>query len=132
LDSNLNQSNNQPQNEGVQIANLANIITLIGSFIVVAAKEDSPILAAALIKYLAGFMFLKAGLLEAENQQIAPGVTTFANRLKIGGSIISIIGASLLTWALLIEIAVKQRSGATGITQPVVPPFTAGTGAFTV
>jgi hypothetical protein len=132
LDGNQDQSYNQPQSEGVQIASLANILILIGSFIVVATKEDSPIVAAALIKFLAGFMFLKAGLLEAEEQQVAPGVTTFANRLKIGGSIISIIGASLLTWALLIEVAVKEKSGTQRMNLPVVPPFSAGGGAFTV
>jgi hypothetical protein len=132
----LNQSNIQAQSTTindpvfVQIANFANVLFLIGQTVSVTTKDVKVIESAILVKLFCGVLFILASVLEANEQQIAPGVTTEANRLKVSGSIISIIGSLILTRAFYIEERLKQQ----GVSFPTatVTPFIAGTSAITI
>lgn len=105
-------------NQGALTANklveIINNLLLIGAVLSVASTEDNVVITSAGIKLLAGFLSVGAALLESREQQIAPGVTTPLNRLKVAGSTISIIGALVLTYVLLQETRLR-RAG-------IVPP----------
>lgn len=131
-----NQSINQAQSTTindpvfVQIANFANVLFLIGQTVTVVAKDVKVIESAILVKLFCGVLFILAAVLEANEQQIEPGVTTEANRLKVSGTIISIVGSLILTRAFYIEERLKEQ----GVSFPTatVTPFIAGTAALTV
>lgn len=112
------------QSRAVQIANFANILILIGSYLVVATTEEKIIKFAAYLKLFAGFLYVYASYVETQEQQIAPGVTTPLNRLKLGGSIISIIGAIILVYVLEGETAIKKYAPQQ---VPSITPFIAPT-----
>ncbi len=109
---------------GTAEATFALRILLIGSIIVNVMKQDEMLVFASVLNLIALFLLRKAAVLEAEEQQISPGVTTFANNLKLFVTPISIFNAILLFWALLIEISSKipiigiesapKEAGATG------------------
>lgn len=112
---------------GDEEAALASRLLLIASVIINFVKGDTFLILASVISITAGLVTIRAAKLEAEAQQIAPGVTTFANGLKLIGSHVSIIVSLLLFWALLIEIALRQPVGI------AAEPTAAGTlGAFLV
>jgi hypothetical protein len=122
-----NSSITSQKSDGKFEAKIASILFLLSSLISNITEDDNLFVLSSLISLTAGILLLKAAHLEAEAQQIAPGVTTFANKLKIIGSSVSIIVTLILLWALLIEISLKQQ----GITFPQATA--AGTtGAFSV
>lgn len=96
------------QSRAVQIANFANVLILIGSFIVVVTTEESIVKFAAYLKLFAGFLYVYAAYVETQEQQIAPGETTPLNKVKLGGTIISIIGAIILVYVLEGETYIKK------------------------
>ncbi|HWQ30083.1 MAG TPA: hypothetical protein VN549_03755 [Negativicutes bacterium] len=105
---------------GTDVANVASRLFLFGSLIVNTMKQDNMLILASLLNLVALLLIRRAAVLEAEEQQIAPGVTTFANNLKLTATPLSIIASALLLWALLIEVSLKQ---------PVVGVSSATTGA---
>ncbi len=117
----------QRERAGTAEADLASRLLLISSIIVNVVEGDNFLILASLISITAGILTIKAAYLESAEQQIAPGVTTFANGLKIIGSNLSIVVSLLLFWALIIEVRIKQ-------TEPVAAePLLAGSlGAFMV
>lgn len=117
--------NTSEQITSVQLGAIANQILLLGQAIVVAVKSNQLILLAIYIKLFAGFLFVAATILESKEQQIAPGISTPLNRLKLMGSTISQVGAIILTYVLQNEIKLRE-AGITPPNVPVVPPFTSG------
>lgn len=110
----------QRERAGTPEATLASRILLIGSLIVNTMKEENMLVLASMMNLIALLLIRRAAVLEAEEQQIAPGVTTFANNLKLIATPLSITASVLLFWALLIEITLKQ---------PIVGVSPAPTGA---
>lgn len=98
----------QKERAGTEQANIASRLFLFASLIVNTMKQDNMFVLASLLNITALLLIKKAAVLEAEEQQIAPGVTTFANNLKLLASPLSLIASLLLLWALLIEISLKQ------------------------
>lgn len=97
-----------------EIADLASLILLFSSIIVNTTKKDALLIFASVISLYAGILLIKSAYLEAEAQQIAPGVTTTANKLKIIGTTGSLIFSLILFAALLIEVSIKQQSTVAG------------------
>ena len=108
----------QKERAGTEEANLASRLLLIGAIIVNVIEGDNFLILASLLSIAAGLLTIKAARLEAVEQQIAPGVTTFANGLKLIGSHASIIVSLILFWALLIEVSIRQAT--TVATQPIL------------
>lgn len=108
-------------------AALASELVLISSIINnlnrVTFKQDNIYVLAATIGLISNYLSKIAALQEANEQQIAPGVTTFANELKIAGSSIALIAAALSYWALLIEVSLRAQ----GISAPQTPGITGNT-----
>lgn len=98
----------QKERAGTPEANVASRLFLFGSLIVNTMKQDNMLVLASSLNLIALLLVRRAAVLEAEEQQIAPGVTTFANNLKLIATPLSITASALLLWALLIEIALKQ------------------------
>jgi len=90
---------------------IAGRLLLIASIIVNVVEGDTFLVIGSVLNIIAGLFTIKAARLEAVDQQIAPGVTTFANGLKLIGSHTSLIISLLLFWALLIEINAGQPVG---------------------
>lgn len=112
---------------GTAEAKLAGRMLLTSSIIVNVLEGDTFLILASVLSVIAGILTIKAARLEAEEQQIAPGVTTFANGLKLIGSYTGLFVSVILLWALLIEISIKQT------TELSAQPGMAGTlGAFLV
>lgn len=109
-----------------QIGTLANRLLLLGFAIINSTKDDNLLVLASFINLFAGFLLRKAIFVEADAQQIAPGVTTQANQLKIVGSALSLIGSIILVTALLIEVSIRQQNRTT------IAPFIAGSPAVTI
>lgn len=103
-----------------ELAKLVNELLLIGAVLSVISTEDKVVFASTYIKLIAGFLSIGAGLLESKEQQIAPGETTPLNKLKVLGSVITIIGALILTYVLQQETALRN-AGITPPTAPIVP-----------
>lgn len=112
---------------GTAEADTASVLLLISSIIVNFVEGDEFLVIASVISLTAGFLTIRAARLEAEEQQIAPGVTTFANGLKLIGSHVGVGVSLIFLWALLIEISLKQPVGIA-----VEPTFAGATGAFLV
>lgn len=110
MDKNLAMISAGGEKAGTAEATAASRILLISSIIVNIMEQDEMLVLASVLNLAAGFLILKAAFLEAEEQQIAPGVTTPANRLKIIGSIGNIGISVILLIALLIEVSIKQTS----------------------
>jgi hypothetical protein len=105
-----NRDNNQAGNTSYSdLAKLASQLTLISSTISNYTDDDNLFILASIIGLIAGILINKAAFLEAEAQQIAPGVTTFANRLKIIGTTVSLASSLILFWALLIEVSLRSQ-----------------------
>lgn len=125
MDIDTGQANMNEENQGLLtsdvLVNIINYLLLIGAILAVIAKDDKTIISSAYVKLIAGFLSIAAALVESNEQQIAPGVTTPLNRMKTAGSVVSIIGALILTYVLLRETALRQA----GITPPSAPisPF---------
>jgi hypothetical protein len=100
----------QKERAGTEEANLASRLLLISSIIANVIEGDNFLILASLLSIAAGLLTIKAAKLEAVEQQIAPGVTTFANGLKLIGSHASIIVSLIFFWALLIEISIRQET----------------------
>lgn len=92
---------------GTPDATLASRILLLASLIVNTMKQENMLVVASMMNLIALLLLRRAAVLEANEQQIAPGVTTFANNLKLTATPLSIIASVLLLWALLIEITLK-------------------------
>ena len=93
---------------GTAEATVASRLFLFGSLIVNTMKQDNMLILASILNLVALILIRRAAVLEAEEQQIAPGVTTFANNLKLTATPISIFASALLLWSLLIEVTLKQ------------------------
>lgn len=103
-------NNSQNQATSYQtLAEKASKLILTSAVINNYTDDDNLFILAAIIGLIAGVLINKAAFLEAEAQQIAPGVTTFANRLKIIGTTISLASSLILFWALLIEVSLKSQ-----------------------
>lgn len=107
------------------------IFSLINNLNIATAKRDNIYVIAATIGLIANYLSKIAAFQEANEQQIAPGVTTFANELKIISSSIGLISGILSYWALLIEVSLRAQ----GISAPPTPSVggnTSITGALLV
>lgn len=100
----------QRERAGTAEANLASRLLLVASIIVNVLEGDDILILGSVINIAAGFIIIRAAKLEAEEQQIAPGVTTFANGLKLIGSHTGLFVSLILFWALLIEVSIRQTS----------------------
>ncbi|MHB1393657.1 MAG: hypothetical protein ACYCYE_11415 [Clostridia bacterium] len=98
----------QRERAGTPEATLASRILLLASLIVNTIKQDNMLVLASIMNLIALLLIRRAAVLEAEEQQIAPGVTTFANNLKLIATPLSITASVLLLWSLLIEVSLKQ------------------------
>lgn len=117
----------QRERAGTAEAKLAGRLLLTSSIIINIMEGDTFLVLASLISLAAGLLTIRAAKLESVEQQIAPGVTTFANGLKLIGSHTSLFVSIILLWALLIEISIKQA------TATAAEPTLAGSlGAFMV
>lgn len=110
MDENLAMISVGREKAGTAEATAASRILLISSIIVNIMEQDEMLVLASVLNLAAGFLVVKAAFLEAEEQQIAPGVTTPANRLKILGSIGNIGISVILLIALLIEVSIRQAT----------------------
>jgi hypothetical protein len=107
-----NTNTNHGQNQAVSyqtLAEKASKLILTSAVINNYTDDDNLFILAAIIGLAAGVLINKAAFLEAEAQQIAPGVTTFANKLKIIGTTISLASSLILFWALLIEVSLRSQ-----------------------
>lgn len=117
----------QREKAGTAEARLAGRLLLTATIIINVMEGDTFFVLASLISLTAGILTIRAAELEAVEQQIAPGVTTFANGLKLIGSYTSLFVSIILLWALLIEVSIKQA------TQTAATPTLAGElGAFMI
>jgi hypothetical protein len=98
----------QKERAGTPEATVASRLLLFASLIVNTMKQDNMLVLASSLNVIALILIRRAAVLEAEEQQIAPGVTTFANNLKLLATPMSLTASIILFWALLIEIALKQ------------------------
>ena len=112
---------------GTAEAKLAGRLLLTGSIIVNVVGGDTFLVIASVLSVVAGILTIKAAKLEAAEQQIAPGVTTFANGLKLIGSHTSLFVSIILLWALLIEVSIKQTTALSA-----QPELAGSLGAFIV
>lgn len=112
-------NNIEQTSQAEKTATLASNLVLISSILnnFNTAKRDDIFLIAGIIGLLSNFLSNKAAFQEANEQQIAPGVTTFANELKIIGSSIGLVAGIILFWALAIEISLRAQ----GIQAPITP-----------
>jgi len=117
----------QQERAGTAEATLAGRLLLVSSIIINVIRGDNFLVLASVLSISAGFLTIKAARLEAVEQQIAPGVTTFANGLKLIGSHAGIIVSLIFFWALLIEISLKQPTETAA-----EPTFAGALGAFLV
>lgn len=121
----INAANNVPSSS--ELAALASELVLISSIMNnvnrVTVKKDSIYVLAASIGLLSNYVASIAAYKEGLEQQIAPGVTTFANNLKISASSLSLVAGLLSYWALLIETSLRAQ----GIAAPQTPGTTGNT-----
>jgi hypothetical protein len=99
--------------ERTELANLAARLLLIGTTLINVDKSDQTFVLAGILNLTGGLLLRRAAVLESQEQQIAPGETTFANKLKLIGTAGGLFFSLILFWALLIEISLKQPT--TGI-----------------
>lgn len=137
-----NQTNNQRANQAANqtpnsaatstlSSNLVLISSIINSLNIATEKQDSLFVLAATIGLIATYLTRISAIQEANEQQIAPGVTTFANNLKLISSNLALLAAAIAYWALLIEVSLRAQ----GISAPQTPGFAASptvTGAVSV
>lgn len=121
----MNAANLTPRS--AELAALASELVLISSIINninrVTAKKDSIYIIAASIGLFSSYVAKLAADQEGLEQQIAPGVTTFANNLKITSSSLGLVAGLLSYWALLIESSLRAQ----GISAPQTPGITGNT-----
>jgi hypothetical protein len=119
-------TSNQPA-QSSQTISVASKLILISSIInnlnTATAKKDNIYVIAATIGLVASYLSEIAALQEANEQQIAPGVTTFANELKIISSSIGLLSGIIAYWALLIEVSLRAQ----GIQAPQTPVISGNT-----
>jgi hypothetical protein len=115
------------ERDGTAEANLASRLLLVASIIVNVINTDNFLVLASVLNLAAGLLTIKSAKLEAEQQQIAPGVTTFANGLKLIGSHTGLFVSIVFFLALLIEINLKQVEPT-----PAEPTFAGALGAFRI
>ncbi|MBC2582403.1 hypothetical protein [Clostridium sp. DJ247] len=113
---------------GKEEATLASRLFLIATLIVNTTEEDNLLVFAGILNIIANINVVKAAFLEAKAQQIAPGVTTYANTLKIIGGSGALVVSLIFFIALLIEVSVRQRVTGTS----AVPTAAGALGAFNV
>ena len=106
----------QPTPDYSQIARIAARLLLISTFIINTTKDNNLLILASLISLSAGGLLIRSALLEASEQQLAPGLTTLANKLKVIGTTGSIFFSLLLFIALIREISIKQQPTIVGQT----------------
>lgn len=121
METNAAKQNPTPPAPSANTAALASELVLISSLINninrVTEKKDSIYIIAATIGLISTFLVKVAAIQEANEQQIAPGVTTFANNLKLISSSAAIFAGILSYWALLIEASLRAQ----GISAPQTP-----------
>lgn len=100
---NNNVNNNMETPEYERLATLASRLLLFSSIISNTTDEPSYLIGASIIGLYAGILLVKSAILEAEAQQVAPGETTFANKLKLIGTSGNLACSFILYIALLIE-----------------------------
>jgi hypothetical protein len=110
----------QPSQSSQTIENAVKLVllaSLINNINLATAKSDSIYVIAASIGLAASYLSKVAAFQEAEEQQIAPGVTTFANELKLISSSLGLIANLIGYWALLIEVNLRAQ----GVEAPQTP-----------
>ncbi len=120
--SESNQASQSSQTATVS-SRLVLISSLINNINTATGKSDNIYVLAATIGLIASYLSKVAALQEANEQQIAPGVTTFANELKIISSSIGLLSGLIAYWALLIEVSLRA--------QGIQAPQTTGTSGNT-
>jgi hypothetical protein len=110
---------NEQSSKRTQLAQLSSRLLLIGTTITNFNKSDEALILAGIINLIAGLLSQRAAVLEAEEQQIAPGVTTFANNLKLIGTAAGLIVSLILFWALLIEVEIRSGTSEIGAQSPI-------------
>lgn len=117
----------QQERAGTEEAVLASRILLVASIVINVIEGDEFLIIASVLNLIAGFLTIRAANLEADEQQIAPGVTTFANGLKLIGSNVGMFVSIILFLALLIEVSLKN-------VEPVAaePTLAGALGAFMI
>lgn len=93
------------------------ISSIINNINTATAKQDAIYVIAATIGLIASYLSRIAAIQEANEQQIAPGVTTFANNLKLIATAIGLLSTAISYWALLIEVNLRAQ----GISAPQTP-----------
>lgn len=99
-----------------QLATFASRLLLISSIITNIEKEAKFIIVASIISLYAGYLLVESANIEAQVQQIAPGQTTLANRLKMIGTTGSLIFSFILYIVLLMEISIGTPPTVSGQT----------------
>lgn len=97
-----------------QASKLVLISSLINNINNASARQDSIYVIAAIIGLIATYLTDVSAYQEAGEQQIAPGVTTFANGLKMLSANMALIAGAIAFWALLIEVNLRAQ----GISAP--------------
>lgn len=126
--SESNQASQSSQTATVS-SRLVLISSLINNINTATGKSDNIYVLAATIGLIASYLSKVAALQEANEQQISPGVTTFANELKIISSSIGLLSGIIGYWALLIEVSLRAQ-GIQAPQTPVISGNTAVTGAL--
>lgn len=90
------------------LARIAGRFLLVSSLIVNTRREPDFLIGASTIGLFAGILLVKSAILESQEQQISPGETTFANKLKLIGTSGNLICSFLLFIALITEIKLGQ------------------------
>ncbi|MDP4144192.1 MAG: hypothetical protein Q8936_06855 [Bacillota bacterium] len=115
--NNLFQSSNQNQTTDYQaLAQLAGKLILLSTVVTNSTQQDNVLILSTIISLIGGAMLIRSAYLESNEQQIAPGQTTFANTLKVIGTTGSLTFSFLLFLALLIETSIKQQTTIRGQT----------------
>lgn len=115
--------------ETARLVRIAQYILIATAFVNITSTDDNILVLAAFANIAALILLVSASLREAREQQIAPGQTTPANRLKIIGTGTSLLANLALTSALLKEAAIRRQ---TGVSQLLIPSVQASTGAFSI
>lgn len=121
MEVNASNQNPAPTPPSAKTAAIASELVLISSLINninrVTEKKDSIYIIAATIGLISTYLIKVAAVQEANEQQIAPGVTTYANNLKLISSSAAIFSGVLSYSALLIESYLRSQ----GIPAPQTP-----------
>lgn len=99
----------QSSQTSIAASKLVLLSSLINNINTATVKKDDIYVIASTIGLTASYLSQIAALQEAMEQQIAPGITTFANELKIISSSLGFLSGVIAYWALLIEVSLRAQ-----------------------